>query len=289
MVSNLVSKYGLVPQVLYPDSWNARDSSIMDSLLTTKLRQSGWRLRALASQCSDANSSLLARHKAFVMQDIVRILTLSLGPPPSANSEITWEYYTKDGAFRSLSITPLDFARSLNDKTSLRACNGTDVHNLFSLVHDPRNEYYRHLTVEHLGNVRGGSPITYINVPMGVLKEAAISMIKKGYPVFVGSDVEKTLDRKKGIMGLNLVDYHLGYCVDTSMTKAERLMTNESAMTHAMILTAVHLDGNGKSVRWRIENSWGNKVGAKGYFVMSNAWMDEVGGSFLPVLILFQC
>lgn len=46
-------------------------------------------------------------------------------------------------------------------------------------------------------------------------------------------------------------------------------------MTHAMVLTAVHLDKDGKPVRWRVENSWSETAGTDGYFVMSDAWMDE--------------
>lgn len=45
-------------------------------------------------------------------------------------------------------------------------------------------------------------------------------------------------------------------------------------MTHAMVITAVHLDKEGKPVRYRVENSWG-LVGDKGYFVMSDNWFDE--------------
>jgi bleomycin hydrolase len=48
------------------------------------------------------------------------------------------------------------------------------------------------------------------------------------------------------------------------MNKAQRLQTGESAMTHAMLLTAVNLDAEGKPTRWRVENSWGEEPGEKG-------------------------
>ena len=58
------------------------------------------------------------------------------------------------------------------------------------------------------------------------------------------------------------------------MTKAERLVARESALTHAMCLTGVDLvDGTAR--RWRVENSWGDKLGDKGFHTMSDSWFDE--------------
>lgn len=49
--------------------------------------------------------------------------------------------------------------------------------------------------------------------------------------------------------------------IKLGLTKAQRLETGDSQMTHAMLLTAVHLDNQGESVRWRIENSWSDQAG----------------------------
>ena len=46
-------------------------------------------------------------------------------------------------------------------------------------------------------------------------------------------------------------------------------------MTHAMVLTGVDLDENDKPFKWRVENSWGDKGGDKGFMVMTDAWFDE--------------
>jgi bleomycin hydrolase len=110
---------------------------------------------------------------------------------------------------------------------------------------------------------------------MTTMKKACIGMLKKGYPIFFGSDVGKYSDSSLGIMDTDLIDYELGFNVKLGMSKADRLNTGESAMTHAMVLTAVHLDPSGKPVRWRVENSWSNTAGTDGYFVMSDKWMDE--------------
>lgn len=260
MIVNLVRKYGIVPQTLYPDSWNAQNSSVMDRILTTKLREDGLRLRALKDNVS---SEKIAAAKEQMMQDIVRILTLCLGPPPATDKKFTWEFYDGNNTFKTVSLTPVEFADT------------THVKKFVSLVNDPRNEFNRLLTVDHLGNVWNGRPITYLNVDTVVMKDACVKMLKKGLPIFFGSDVGKQSDSRAGIMDTDLVDYELGFNIKLGLTKAERLLTGESAMTHAMVLTAVHLDEDNKPVRWRVENSWSESAGTEGYFVMSDKWMDE--------------
>lgn len=46
-------------------------------------------------------------------------------------------------------------------------------------------------------------------------------------------------------------------------------------MTHAMVISGVHLDGAGKAIRYKVENSWGDTAGEKGYFVMTDAWFEQ--------------
>ena len=59
------------------------------------------------------------------------------------------------------------------------------------------------------------------------------------------------------------------------MTKAERLDYKQSKMTHAMVFVGVNLREDGTPNRWRVENSWGDDKGEKGFFVMDDAWFDE--------------
>lgn len=270
MAANLVSKYGLVPQALYPDSYNAMNSSAMGGIITTKLREDALVLRLMKK--SATQSSILAT-KAKMMQEVHCILTLMLGPPPKPDEKFTWEYYDANDKFHKLSKTPLDFAKELSTASSVRTL-GTNVSSLFSLVNDPRNAYMRLLSVDRLGNVVGGRPITYVNVDMATMKQAAVAMLKAGIPVFFGSDVGKFSNSSSGIMDTALYDYKLAFNISLNLSKSQRLKARESAMTHAMVLTAVQVE-DGKSVRWRVMNSWGETAGTKGYFVMSDEWMDQ--------------
>ncbi|PYH66652.1 C1 family peptidase [Aspergillus vadensis CBS 113365] len=258
MVVNLIEKYGLVPHDLYPDAYHAQNSSKMNWLLTAKMREQALVLRRLVRSGDAAG---LADAKERFLKEIHSMVTLLLGPPPSPDETFEWQ------------LTPREFARQA---TSLGVVKKGSVApaRLFSLVNDPRNEYNRLLTVERLGNVLEGRPLTYANVEMKVLKKAVISMLKAGHPVFFGCDVGKFSNSALGIMDLDIMDLTLGFNISLGMSKAQRLVSGESAMTHAMVITGVHIE-DGKPVRWRVENSWGEAAGDKGWFVMTDRWMDE--------------
>ena len=49
----------------------------------------------------------------------------------------------------------------------------------------------------------------------------------------------------------------------------------DSGSTHAMTLTAVDLDANGKATKWKVENSWGGDWGQKGCLIMTDRWFRE--------------
>ena len=273
MVYNLVEKYGLVPQALYPDSYSGATSGVLNQIIFTKLREDALRLRRLVRGVR-ATAEELSAAKAKMVKEIHTILTLTLGPPPSATDEFVWQFVDKTGKARELRTTPLAFARDIYS-AECRVTFASTIAGMLSLVHDPRHAPLSLLTVDRLGNIVGGRGITYINVPIATLKAACVAMLRAGLPVFFGSDVGKFSNSGSGVMDLELIDYELGFGVGMlGLDKADRLRTGESAMTHAMVLTAVHVE-DGKTVRWRVQNSWGEAAGDKGWFVMSDAWLDE--------------
>ena len=139
----------------------------MDHIITTKLREDALVLRRLSSE-SESPRSNIGGVKQKMMREIHLILTLMLGPPPNPHKDFTWDHYDKNDKFHSFKTTPLKFAAELSSSESLRANSGSDVHELFSLVNDPRNKYGELLTVSRLGNVMGMRGITYVNVDMPV-------------------------------------------------------------------------------------------------------------------------
>ena len=73
---------------------------------------------------------------------------------------------------------------------------------------------------------------------------------------------------------MKLYNYETLFNTNFNMKKSTRLEYGDSMMTHAMLFTGVDIKKN-KPKKWRVENSWGNKNGDKGYYLMSDDWFDQ--------------
>ncbi|KAF8515690.1 peptidase C1B bleomycin hydrolase [Hysterangium stoloniferum] len=275
MAANLLEQYGVVPQPIFPETYHSAQSSPLNTLLTTRLREHALILRRLhaslqgSSLTAQDRTSVLRTKKEELLQEVWRVLTATLGVPPSPEEKFTYEFVDKAGVAKVWEGTPKDFYKQFTSK----AYPATEA---FSLINDPRNAYNKRYTVNKLGNIWGGRPVLYVNTEVERLKDAVVKCIKAGHPVFFGCDVGQSSDKTNGIMDANLYDYQSAFDIKLTLTKAERLQVNESSMTHAMVITAVHIDPTtGKPIRFKVENSWGDTSGDKGYYVMSDNWFDE--------------
>ena len=106
------------------------------------------------------------------------------------------------------------------------------------------------------------------------LKDLAVKQVKDGQLVWFGSDVGKFGDRNEGFWDDAAFGAELVTGLNLTITKEQALDYGFSAMNHAMVLTGVNLR-NGKPTRWKIENSWGDEHGNKGYYICSDTWFDE--------------
>ena len=264
MVVSLFEKYGVVPKSVYPESISSSDSRELNQILNKLLRQDAQILRELAAE--GAESAELQAKKEELLQEVFNFLTMNLGLPPR---QFDFSYRDKDNHFHSESgLTPLTFYQKYVD---------LKLDDYVSIINAPTADkpYGRSYSVEMLGNVVGSKPVRYLNVEMDRLKELAIAQMQAGETVWFGSDVGQSSNRKEGVMAEGMHDFTASMDIGLTQDKAGRLDYSESLMTHAMVLTGVDLDENGKAKKWKVENSWGEKVGNKGYFVASDAWMDE--------------
>ena len=264
MVVSLFEKYGVVPKSVYPESISSSNSRELNQILNKLLRQDAQILRELVAE--GANSAELQAKKEELLQEVFNFLAMNLGLPPR---QFDFSYRDKDNNFHSESgLTPQVFFKKYVD---------LKLDDYVSIINAPTADkpYGQSYTVEMLGNVVGSKPVRYLNVEMDRLKELAIAQMRAGETVWFGSDVGQSSNRKAGIMADGMYDFTSSMDIQLTQDKAGRLDYSESLMTHAMVLTGVDLDENGKAKKWKVENSWGEKVGNKGYFVASDSWMDE--------------
>jgi bleomycin hydrolase len=264
MFVNLVEKYGVVPKSLMPETISSRNSDAMNTLLVSKLREYAKGLRDMHDSGSSEEELRTAKY-AF-LEEFYRMLAIHLGKP---TEDFYWEWRDKDKVFhREGTMTPCGFYKKYI---------GLDLDDMGSLINAPMKDkpYKKIYTVQYLGNVIGGRPVTYLNVDMKTLKRAAVEMIKDNHAVWFGCDVGRMLQTEKGAMDLNIYDYDTVYGTGFTLDKAGRLEYRDSEMTHAMLLTGVDLDEKGKPRKWRVENSWGTRIGEKGYMYMKDEWFDE--------------
>ncbi|MQG80446.1 MAG: C1 family peptidase [SAR202 cluster bacterium] len=263
MFVSLVKKHGVVPKSVMPETESSSNSMRMNSMLNYQYRQGAKKIRDMYAQESGVDD--MRESKKDTLSAMYQILAIHLGSPPD---QFFWQWRDKDGDFqRDGDMTPMEFA----EKYIV-----TPMDDYVCLVHDPRksNPYGKTFTIQYLGNVVDGPPIKYINVSIDVMKDIACRMIQDGKPVWMGCDTGKQMHRDLGIWDAELFDYPGVYETEFSMDKSERLEYHQTRMTHAMLFTGVDLV-DGKPRRWRVENSWNDKVGDKGFCLMNDSWFAE--------------
>ena len=257
-VSNLITKYGLVPADAMPETLCSNNTSAMSTQIKTLLRQDGLKLRAAGKKAD------LTAMKTDMLKEVYRLLCLCLDVPPT---EFQWARYDSKGNFVSeKTYTPLSFYKEFVNE---------DLENNYVMVmNDPTREYFKVYEIDYDRHVYDGENWVYVNLPVEKIKEMAIASIKGNTAMYFSCDVNKFLNSKKGVADLNNYDYDSLLGVEFTMNKTERVMTHASGSSHAMTLKAVDIK-NGKPVKWMVENSWGASSGYKGNIIMTDEWFNE--------------
>lgn len=260
MITALVKKYGVVPKDAMPETFQSSNTKTMNQMLNTKLRMDAIELRKMIK-----NGQPVKERKEAMLCEMYQALCICFGNPPE---EFIFDYRDTTKKYHSEKLTPLSFYEKYIS---------IDLSDYVSVINAPTaDKPFGHCyTVKYLGNLVEGN-VRYLNVTMEELKELVIKQMKGGELVWFGSDCSQYGEKTLGIWDQDSFAYGevLGG-LTFDMTKEERLDYRDSAMNHAMVLVGVNLDENGKPNRWKIENSWGEEAGRKGYFIASDAWFDE--------------
>lgn len=261
-VADIVSKYGLVPKEVMPETYSSEHTSQMSSLIGLKLKEYGLELRESVQKGMDVKK--IEARKTEMLETVYRILVLNLGVPPTE-----FDYVRKDVKGNPVETehhTPMSFLEKYGDKNLLA--------NYVMVMNDPSREYYKCYEIDFDRHRYDGKNWTYVNLPIGEIKEMAIASLKDSTRMYFSSDVTQ-LDSKRGLLDVN--NYDFGSLLGTTfgMDKKQRIQTFASMSAHAMTLMAVDLDENGKPKKWMVENSWGAQSGYKGHLIMTDEWFNE--------------
>lgn len=262
-VADLISKYGLVPKEVMPETNSSENTSRMANLISLKLKEYGLQLRN--SVAEGVKPAALEKEKTAMLGNIYRMLVLNLGVPPTE-----FDYVRKDAKGNPLETehhTPMSFLEKYGDKELLT--------NYVMLMNDPSREYYKCYEIDYDRHRYDGKNWTYVNLPIEAIKEMAITSLKDSTMMYFSCDVGKFLNSERGLLDVKNYDYESLMGTTFGMDKKQRIETFSSGSSHAMTLMAVDVNTEGKPVKWMVENSWGAGTGHQGHLILTDEWFNE--------------
>ena len=263
MFANIVRKYGVVPKSAFDETWQSSHSRQMNHYLNRYLKKCAVKIRDMKN--GGESCEAIRAYREEILEKVFSFLCTCYGVPPT---EFDFEYTDKNKEYHIMpGMTPASFTEEFV---------GDYLDSVISVINAPTADkpYGRTFSVKCLGNVVGGRDVKHLNLPMADFKAAVIRQMQAGKVVWFGSDVGKWGDRDNGFWDDAAFDVQLLTGLDLDLSKEDALDTGFSAMNHAMVLTGVDIR-DGKPVRWKIENSWGDEKSKKGYYICSDTWFDQ--------------
>ena len=260
MFANIVRKYGVIPKVAMDETEQSSATKESNFVIVNSLRK----FAALASKLyREEKIEEIKKQKNILLQKLFNFLCMCFGKPPE---KFDFEYKDSSKTYHYLKdLTPLSFYKTYLDGV---------VDDYISVVNapTPSKPFYNIYTIKYINNVIGGKKITYLNLPINEMKELCIKQLENNELIWFGSDSGKFRD--ESCWDNQMFDYKNVFDIDLNTDKGEMLDYHISAMDHAMVITGVSFKEGKKPGKWKIENSWGDKVNG-GYHLMTDSWFDN--------------
>lgn len=302
MFADLVNKYGLVPKSVMGDSVQAKNTSSLNTLLKTLLREAAVKIR-------DARApGVIDKLIEDALKKVYNILVIFLGEPPKT---FDWEYYKQSRGSKRVksksnngkkkngksvkkkkSITPDRYSkkkdkkrgggdsgyyrivRDLTPQLFLKKFVPFNADDYIVLIDYPNRERFRRYNVDYSKTMVDGSETNYINVPINYIKAITKLSIDLGSAVWFGCDVGKYSSNFLGIMDKDMFKYKEVVGFDLETEKDKTLDSSITELSHAMVIKG-YTSRDKKVVNWMVENSWGDSTGKNGNYKMADSWFDD--------------
>ncbi len=255
--ANLIEKYGLVPKNVFPETNSSSNTYEINQILSRLLRIFYLELE----KCSSNNEEKI---KQNYMEKAFKIITNVYSLPPE---KFDFEYTDKNGKYHiDRNLSPKEFYEKY---INIDLCQ--DYVEITS-YQDDEIKYNAIYEQEESTRISGKNDNVTLNIPKKDFQNLILKQLKAKEPVyFYCSTTSKRID---GIWIDVMERYGEIFDINLKLDNNSILKTNGITNYHCMIITGVNIIDK-KITKWKIENSWGNKVGNQGYYIATNDWVNH--------------
>ncbi len=213
------------------------------------------------------------------MARVWKILSTHLGVPPERFDYRVDGKPTKNDGIKTTktkvtTMTPLDFAKDVA---------GFDPDDYVSVASYPnkKDDTVYEIKKSAIGKTRPGEPtfdLRFLNVSPARMEQLAAASIKGGQAVWFAAEVRQDVDHKTGVMHPGVYDRASVYQFSKdeeapALSRKENGYFQQVVADHAMLLTGYDQpDPDGPIVKFKVENSWGDKYGSEGIYHLYHDW-----------------
>lgn len=260
----ILNKYGIVLKEAMPNTIESNNYEKWWEIYREKVKSDVVHL--LEYKKKENDKIKLEEMKCQFLQENYNLLSKILGEPP-----VKFDYKYMNNNQEEVSIekmTPLEFRKKY---ITLNLQNYIVMANDYYGWDKEYNKKYRYYDYT---NIYKKTDTELLNVTSKELKELTIKQLKDGIPVYIGLCFKKNCrDDVSGVLDTRLYKYEEDIGI-RRLTKEMAMKLNETYIQHFMVLTGVHIE-NGKPIRWKVEDSYGDKEKVNGYYIMNDNYFDD--------------
>lgn len=272
---DVIEKYGIVPNDIFPDTFQSKHTHDLVLLLQLILRQS-----ASAIYEKARNEKIFINIKKKALNKIYYLLCVFFGTPPS-EFKYRWPTNQDTEAFKKVGGGPFkrlaNITESITPKEFYNRYISKWMKDLTVISFDPRREKYSWLAPEMSCQVLPKDMYNFKDVVwelnfnmenMDEIKQTVINSLKKKHAVVFYCDITKYVNKKLNLLDKDASTVSQLFNIDVwNMPREDALNSRALVVNHAM--TFIGYDK--LTDMWEVENSWNDE----NVYTMSGEWFNR--------------